>query len=809
MSVTPKTSRYICIHGHFYQPPRENPWLEAIEKEEGASPYHDWNERITAECYAPNARSRIQDDQGKITRISNNYQKISFNFGPTLLSWMEEKADITLKGVQQADRFSQNGHQGHGNALAQAYNHLILPLARERDLLTQVRWGIADFKKRFDRQPEGMWLPETAVDLRTLKALSQEGIRFTILAPHQARRFRPLGQKQWTETQGNINTSRAYWCRLPNRERIALFFYDGGISHAIAFEDLLQNGEALFQRLLNGFVPQEPGPQLVNVATDGESYGHHRPFGDMALAYALHLLDEDPSVQLTTYGWFLSHFPPQYEVEINENTSWSCAHGIERWRANCGCRLNGPELQQAWRAPLREGLDALKVELDLLFESRGASLLKDPWKARDDYIQVILDRSPETLDRFFRDHGKKPPLPLEDRIQALKLLEMQRHGLLMFTSCGWFFDEISGLESTQVLKYACRSIQLAKDFGRDLEPPLLAHLKKAPSNVKEFGDGEKVWEIKVRPSAVDLPRVLAHYAIGSIYQKELKDRIYCYGISHQDRVIVPQNGSHLALGRLKVSSTITLEERDVIFSVLHFGGVDFQCYLKTFQTSESYAALMDQILTLYRETSLGDVYDRIKGTFENGPHYLKDLFSEERQNLIYLLLRERMENHILLLEEWVNEDAGTLIKLIDMGVMIPKPIETTLTIVLDRALQKGIDEALSGQRLEGLLGFFNRSKDLGYPLRKTKVQEQIQSRIEEAIRHLREYPDPAQLFEAILKVIRVCRQFDLPLNLWNVQNSFLDACNDLPQKKPAVLPVYQAFAKEIEIPPEIIGQEVV
>jgi alpha-amylase/alpha-mannosidase (GH57 family) len=782
--------------------------LEAIEREEGASPYHDWNERITAECYAPNGRSRILNDQGKIARISNNYQKISFNFGPTLLSWMEKNAGITLQGIQQADRLSQVVHEGHGNALAQTYNHLILPLADERDLLTQIRWGKADFNKRFGREPEGMWLPEMAVDLKTLKALSSERIRFTILAPHQAKRFRPLGQKQWTEAQGAINTRRPYWCRLPKRRRIGLFFYDGGISHAIAFEDLLQNGEALSQRLLNGFVLQEAGPQLVHVATDGESYGHHRPFGDMALAYALHLLEKDPNIQLTNYGWFLSHFPPQHEVEINENTSWSCAHGIERWRANCGCRLNGPELQQAWRAPLREGMDALKHELDLLFERRGASLLKDPWQARDDYIQVILDRTPEILDHFFTAQGKKSPLSLEDRIQVLKLLEMQRHSLLMFTSCGWFFDEISRLETTQILKYACRAIQLAKDFDRDLEPLFLTYLKKAPSNLKEFGDGEKIWEGKVRPSAVDLSQVLAHCAIGSLYQKDQKDRVYCYRLGNQDRAIMPQNGSHLAVGRLKVSSTVTLEEKEMIFSVLHFGGVDFQCLLKTFQSDEDYEALKNEILTLYKKTSLGDVYDWVRETFDARRFYLKDLFSEDRQDLINLLLQERMENHILLLEDWVKEDTGTLIKLIDMGVKLPKPIETALTLILDRALQKGINQAFSsGQRLDGLKEFFHRSSELGYPLSKTRIQEQIERRIEKAIRQLRDYPDPAQLFTTIQKVILACRQFDLPLNLWNIQNSFLDACNDLPQKRPEVRPFYQAFAQEIYIPSEIIGWE--
>ncbi len=805
MSDNQKISRYICIHGHFYQPPRENPWLEAIEKEETAAPYHDWNERILAECYAPNSRSRIQNETGQITRISNNYQKMSFNFGPTLLSWMEEKAGITLKGIQQADRQSQNDRDGHGNALAQAYNHIILPLANERDVLTQVRWGKADFRKRFNREPEGMWLPETAVNLKTLEILAREGIKFTILAPQQAGRFRPLGQKQWIKTHGNINPRHPYWCNLPNKKKIALFFYDGGLAHGIAFENYLENSEILFQSLQNSFDPQDSGPQLVHVATDGESYGHHRLFGDMALAYVLHLLEKDPAIQLTNYGWYLAHFPPQFEVEINEHTSWSCVHGIERWRADCCCRLGGQENQQAWRAPLREGLDHLKQELDLIFESRGASFLKNPWQARDAYIKVILDRSQENLELFFQQQGRKQTLTGEGKVQALKLLEMQRCSLLMFTSCGWFFDEISGLETTQILKYACRAIQIARDFGTDLEERLLEYLKKAPSNLKEYGDGRKVWEQKVRPLTVDLSRVLAHYAIGSIYERTPKNRIYCYRLAQQDQVILPQNGSQLALGRLKVSSTITLEEQEAIFTVLHFGGMDFQCHLKPFQTVEGYETIKRDIIKLYKTASLGDVYDWVKETFAPGRFYLKDLFSEERQKLINLLLQDRMENHILLLEEWIKEDAGTLIKLIDMGVTLPNPIQMALTLIMDRTLGKGIAEAFPpSQRLEGLQEFFERSQELGYPLLKGQIQGRIERRIEKEIKQLRVYLDPERLFIAIQKMIRLCRLNAVPLNLWNIQNSFLDACKDLPQNKPEYRDLYQAFAREIDLPPEVI-----
>ena len=808
MTPGPQTKRFICIHGHFYQPPRENPWLEAIEKEDSAAPYHDWNERITAECYAPNGRSRIMNEQGRIARISNNYEKISFNFGPTLLSWLDEKAAVTLKGIQQADRFSQKNRSGHGNALAQAYNHIILPLAKSGDIRTQIRWAKAEFFKRFQREPEGLWLPETAVDLRTLTVLNQEGIKFTLLAPHQAKRFRPSGETSWTEVQGTINPRHPYWCALPNGQRINLFFYDGGLSHGIAFQNLLQNGEALARHLLNGFDSQDQGPQLVHVATDGESYGHHRPFGDMALAYALHLLEQDPSIQLTNYGWFLEHYPPQYEVEINENTSWSCCHGLERWRSDCSCRLGGPEQQQAWRAPLREGLDRLKDQLDLLFEKEGALFLKDPWQARDAYIEVVLDRSTETLNRFFLDQGKDGSLTPKDRVAALKLLEMQRHSMLMFTSCGWFFDEISGLETTQILKYAGRTIQLAKEFGKDLEELLVGYLRKAPSNLKEYGNGGKIWEMKIRPAVVDFDRVVAHTAISSINNERQTDQVYCYRISERDQVILPQNGSHLSIGRLKIHSTITEEDQETIFSVLHYGGIDFQCLLKPIPTLEEYEAFKEDILGLYKTASLGDVYDRLKTNFGSRRYYLKDLFCEERQQQIELLLQDRLDSHLRLLGDWIKEDTRTLIQLIDMGVILPKPITMALTLILDQALQKGIEEAFPPlQRVESLDAFFKRSQELGAPLTKEQIKQRIQRRIKLAINQLIDFPDPSNLFTAISKVIRLCGRNDVPLNLWNLQNSFLDACQELPHDKPDFKTHYQAFAQEIDIPAEIIRWE--
>ncbi len=461
--------RYLCIHGHFYQPPRENPWLEMIEVQDSAYPYHDWNERITAECYAPNSAARILTGDGRIEQLVNNYARISFNFGPTLLSWLEHKALAVYRAIQEADRESQRRFSGHGSALAQAYNHMILPLADRQDKHTQVAWGIRDFEYRFGRKPEGMWLPETAVNVESLEVLAEQGIRFTILSPYQAARTRKLGEEAWQDVKGGkIDPSRAYLQKLPSGKSIALFFYDGPIARAIAFEGLLAKGDVLANRLLGGFSDTRDWPQLVHVATDGESYGHHHAHGDMALAFALHHIEHRKLARLTNYGEFLEKQPPTHEVEILENTAWSCSHGIERWRSDCGCNSGRQGWTQAWRGPLRTALDWLRDTLKPAYENLAGEFLRDPWAARNEFIDVLLERTPASQDRFLERHACRN-LSEGDRVVALKLLEMQRNALLMYTSCGWFFDEISGIEGTQILLYAGRALQLGQELLENLQ----------------------------------------------------------------------------------------------------------------------------------------------------------------------------------------------------------------------------------------------------------------------------------------------------------------------------------------------------
>ena len=516
-----KTDRYLCIHGHFYQPPRENPWADNIFVQKSAHPYHDWNERITRECYGPNTRSRLHGDNGHISKLVNNYELINFNFGPTLLKWLAKHNPWVYNQIIDADRYSIDRFGGHGNAMAQVYNHLIMPLASERDKITQVKWGLADFYHRFNRKAEGMWLAETAADSNTLAVLAREGIRYTILSPYQAHLTRPInsdtGSTAWKDVSGgNIDCTGAYRC-FPTDDKnlfIDLFFYNGPLSKAIAYEKILASGEVFLKRIMDTY-PHEPDtPALVSMATDGESYGHHFKFGEMALTWVLDMVNNGQDITLTNYGEFLEKFPPENEVKIIENSAWSCAHGIERWRSNCGCSVSqNAEWTQSWRTPLRSGLDWLNSHLSSVFEEKTKDLLKDCWEARNDYIYLLLKPDEHEKETFIQRHAIKP-LSAEEIRLIFQLLESQQMALYMFTSCGWFFDDISGLEAIQILMYAKKAIELCSDFSKDdLEKGLAGFLAEAVCNNTKYKSGMDVYNKKVVPVKLDEVSLLANYAM--------------------------------------------------------------------------------------------------------------------------------------------------------------------------------------------------------------------------------------------------------------------------------------------------------
>lgn len=491
----------LIIHGHFYQPPRENPWTGIVEVEPTAAPFHDWNERIHSECYQPNSHALISDSDREL--FVNNYANISFNFGPTLLSWLKSNHPDTYALILDADRHSARARGGHGNAIAQAYGHAILPLCNDRDRETQIRWGMADFRGRFGREPEAMWLPETACNDDVMGALVDAGLRFVILAPHQAARVRTSGESVWREVnEHTIDTSVAY--RYSHRDgsgrSMAVFFYDGPTSRAIAFERLLRSSRDLVDR----FALTAQAREMLNIATDGETYGHHFKFGDICLAHALEIEAPARGFQATNYGEFLEHHPPAFEVEINngpdrEGTSWSCAHGVSRWIRDCGCHTGGePGWTQLWRTPLRQALDFLRDENAMHFEATRGNLFIDPWQARDESIALILDQN-HSREEFLRKHAGRW-LSTDEQWRALTFLELQRMLLLMYTSCGWFFNDVSGIETIQILKYAARAMDLMTYLDLPaVRDRFLDILAQAKSNRPEMGTAAEIFRGLVEP----------------------------------------------------------------------------------------------------------------------------------------------------------------------------------------------------------------------------------------------------------------------------------------------------------------------
>ena len=680
---------YVCVHGHFYQPPRENPSLEAVERQPGAAPFHDWNERILRESYRPNAFARIMDHQGQVLQIVNNYEFLSFNIGPTLMSWLARHDIETYRRILAADKRSCDRNNGHGNAIAQVYNHIILPLANERDKLTQVRWGIADFRKRFNRDPEGMWLAETAIDQDTLRVLIQEGIKFTIVAPSQVQRCRQLSPdySDWQEVGGGqIDPTRPYRCYVPGlptgQNYIDIFVYDGPISGDMGFSDILQSSQSFADRLGQAVRGDRQEAQLISVATDGETFGHHRGGAERALAYALHQEFTDRGWQVISYAHYLSLFPPTWELELKPVTAWSCSHGVERWKSDCGCG-GGGEWQQKWRAPLRQALDWLRDELIEIYEITGEELFKDVWAARDAYIDVICDRTPLTIEQFFTQH-QHHELTQVERTDALCLLEMQRHAMLMYTSCGWFFEEISRPEGTQILRYAARAIELAEDIcGESLEADFMAKLALAPSNVPQFKDGAGVYRAQVQPSRISAEQVVAHYAMSSLFHTYHREqRLYCHTVTHQDYQKQTMGGHALALGQVSIVSEITQAKASYTFAVFHVGGQEFLCGIRPFKNRLAYTRAKDAVLRTFAQGSVVQTIAAIQTQFGQFTFNLQQLFSEERQHIMQLLSQNTLHQLNQLYTQIYRENYGVLMAFHRDNMDVPRELQVAAEITL-------------------------------------------------------------------------------------------------------------------------------
>ncbi len=761
------TGVYVTVHGHFYQPPRENPYLDAIERQPSAAPFHDWNERIHHECYRPNAFARVLNDRGELVGIVNNYEYLSFNIGPTLMSWLERYDVEVYQRILEADRKSCDRLNGHGNAIAQVYNHIILPLANKRDKYTQIRWGKEDFRSRFGRDPEGMWLAETAVDYATLEALVAEGMRFIILAPSQAQRCRLMSTEdqpvtEWQEVGGSqIDATRPYRCFLPGgnprRDFIDIFFYDGPISRDMGFSDVLYNSHHLAGRIGQAVRGDHRPAQLISVATDGETFGHHKGGTEKTLAYAF--LKEFPHRDwtVTNFAHYLSLNPPSWEVELKPVTAWSCAHGVDRWQDDCGCGGEGGGWHQKWRRPLRNALDWLRDQLIKVYDESGRQFFRDPWATRDEYIQVVRDRSPANVSRFLSRH-QSHKLTAAQQVDALRLLEMQRHALLMYTSCGWFFEELSRPEGTQILRYAARALELAGDVaGLQLELGLIKRLTQAPSNVDFFKHGGEVYRHLVVTAQISFRQLAAQYAITSLFGSH-KDacsqsdgliplsclirhpsyrRVYCYMANQLDYQLQRLGPLTLAVGQLRLVSEITWETEHLVFAVLHLGGSDFHCCIQPFAGRRDYSKKKEQLFGALQQASASYTISAMNQLFGDHSFSLQNLFAEERHRIMRLLSQETLTRLDQLYTQVYRDNYGVLMAFHRDELSVPQELQVAAEIALGhrylslvRSLLEEIDEPqLSLNHLTELEGIATEAKHLHCQLNIPEAKQTLEQLI--------------------------------------------------------------------------------
>jgi alpha-amylase/alpha-mannosidase (GH57 family) len=471
--------RYIIIHGHFYQPPRESPWTGLIGNEPSAAPFPNWNERILSECYNANAQAQIME--GTVVYIRNDYETLSFNFGPTLCSWLQMHGKAAYRAIRRADELSAQRRDGHGNAVAQAYNHSILPLLDDRCRELQIAWGTQDFATRFGRPPEGIWLPECAVDAETLATVARLRIGFVM-----------LGGDQGPFSRGGRDCGPFLWRH--NELNVTIFRFDRELSGGIAFTDMLRDGAGLASTLADAALALDPGQALL-IATDGETFGHHKRTGAAELARAIRLLEGRDDVVVTNCAEYLANHPAVGTFEIHSPSAWSCAHGVERWRSNCGCRIDS-NVDQGWREPLRAAMDFVRNHCDAIYDRFAAPLVADSWAALKEAAGLFVDPSAAAQEEFFARHRARDEMAHD---QLLRLFEMERAAHAALTSCAWFFDDFGGLEGRVALRWAARAVELAGELVPSIEPEVLHQLRSIRSNRREIGDAATLYlSIKTR-----------------------------------------------------------------------------------------------------------------------------------------------------------------------------------------------------------------------------------------------------------------------------------------------------------------------
>ena len=776
------SEKWVCIHGHFYQPPRENPWLEAIEPQPSAHPFRDWNERITAECYRPNAAARVVDNDNHIIKIVDNYERMSFNVGPTLMSWLEAHAHDVHEALVEADRASVRRF-GHGSAMAQVYNHMIMPLSSPRDKATQVRWGIADFVKRYGRAPEGMWLPECAVDTASLETLAAAGIQFTVLAPHQAKAWRAPNEGAWRTTP--VDPGRCYKCRLPSGRTIDLFFYDGATSQAVAFERLLADGHKIIARMTDRGPVEGGEPTLCHIATDGETYGHHHRYGDMALAWALTQVEAGwQGTRLTNYAEFRAKVPATWEAQLADDTSWSCVHGIARWRDDCGCNSGGrPGWNQRWRRPLRDSLDWLREQAASTLEHVGKLLFRDPWAARDAYITVLLERSPAARDQLLAEQASHT-LDQTERVRALTLMEMARHSMLMYTSCGWFFDELSGLETVQCMQYAARVAELIEEIGGDpVEPGFIDRLSIARSNIPEEGDGRQVWSQRVVPARIDPEKVCAHVAVHTLVEPDADKSVDVFGyhVDFVDRIERRSGRARMVAGTVRLRSRLTEQTTALCFAGLHLGEQHVTGGVRPPPDEPQWNAIVDELTGALQTADIFAAQRAIDRHFPGPPLSLSALLPGTRERVLEGVLHEAISYADAELASMYDEHAPLMRWLVAHGLPVPDVLRTTAEATLRRRVLSNLraPDASFGQLREHMAEAAHVKISLD--------TVEVAHAASEGLRRLTSQIEredgtlDAQALDTVTRAAEVAARMKTPVDLWFAQNATFRLLSRLPE----------------------------
>jgi hypothetical protein len=496
---------------------------------------------------------------------------------------------------------------------------------------------------------------------------------------------------------------------------------------------------------------------------------------------------------LTNYGEFLERHPPNHEVRIFENSSWSCIHGIERWRSNCGCNSGmNPGWNQEWRRPLREALDWLRDTVARPYEEKGRQWLKDPWAARDDYIRVILDRSPENLDKFFQDHAASP-LSESDRITALKLLELQRHAMLMYTSCGWFFDELSGIETAQVIQYAGRAIQLAKElFGDSLETQFLERLEKAKSNIPDHRDGRLIYEKFVKPAMVNLEKVGAHYAIRSLFEPYAEhDRIYCFAVDREEFKASEAGKMKLSLGRARFTSRITGESVLQSFGVLHFGDHNVNGGVREFRGEEAYQSLVQEISEVFARADLPEVIRLLDRNFGKNIFSLRSLFRDDQRRVLNQILDFNITNSVAVYRQLYEQNAPLMRFLVDLGNPLPKSFQAAAEFSLNRSLR----EALMAEDplLDRVQSLLEEARGLKIPLDEVSLGYALKETIERTAERFRAQPGDLPLLQKLENLAALACNLPFPVDLWKMQNFYFRVAHE-------VYPQFRSGAEKGEDP---------